>query len=136
MSLLEYPSVRSTAPRLDELEDAFVSWVRGPTKPDLVELGHDRHIAMMALAHQLEESPTDLTESACAEIGLPPGATIAAAVEALLHAVVDPQGPRCRSFRSASYYLRGLALLDAAPWAISRYRGLVAANAPSHSDVR
>lgn len=113
MSLLEYPSpVRSSSLDLDELEDAFHAWAHDPAKPDVVELCQHREVSMVELSRHLGASKATLAASACAQIGLPPGVTIGTAVAELLHATVDPDGPRCRSFRSASYYLRGLTLLD------------------------
>ena len=113
MSLLEYPSVRSSALRLDVLEDAFCAWAHDPAKPDVVDLGQDGEVAMVELSLRLGGSQATLPASACVQIGLPPDVTIATAVAELLRATVDPDGPRCRSFRAASYYLRGLARLDA-----------------------
>jgi hypothetical protein len=43
---------------------------------------------------------------------LPDGVTIATAIAHLLHATIALDGPRCRSFRSATYYLRRLNHLD------------------------
>ena len=111
MSLLEYPSVRSSALGLDELEDAFCAWVDEPVKPDVVDLGQHGAVPMVELSRRLRGSQARLAASACVQLGLPPGVTIAAAVAELLHATVDRDGPRCRSFRAASYYLRGLARL-------------------------
>ena len=113
MSLLEYPSVRSSALGLDELEDAFCAWVDEPVKPDVVDLGQHGAVPIAELSRRLRGSQATLPASACVQLGLPPGVTIAAAIAELLHATVDPGGPRCRSFRAASYYLRGLARLDA-----------------------
>lgn len=112
VSLLDYPSVRAPGPRLDELEDAFRVWTHDPAKPDVVYLGQLGDVPMVELSHRLRGSEATLAEAACAQLGLPPGATIATAVAALLHATDAPDGPRCRSFRAASYYLRGLARLD------------------------
>ena len=111
MSLLEYPAVRSSALGLDELEDAFCAWVDDPVKPDVVDLGQHGAVPIAELSRRLRGSQATLPASACVQLGLPPGVTIAAAVAELLHATVDPGGPRCRSFRAASYYLRGLARL-------------------------
>ena len=114
MSLLEYPSsVRSSALDLDELEHAFHAWAHDPAKPDVVDLGRHGEVSMVALSRHLGASRSTLAASACLQIGLPRGVTIATAVAELLHATVDPDGPRCRSFRAATYYLRGLARLDA-----------------------
>lgn len=54
MSVLNYPSVRSSTLHVDELQDAFLAWVRDPDMPDVVELGDQRVIPMAELArHQL-----------------------------------------------------------------------------------
>lgn len=114
MSLLDYPwSVSSTTSRLDELEDAFLTWVQDPVKPDIARLSPTRDLPMVELVRQLDGSSTELAPSACTLLGLPAGSTIGTAVAVLLHATMDPLGPRCRSFRSATYYLRRLDRLDA-----------------------
>lgn len=114
MSLLEYlPSVRPSVADLDELEDIFVAWMLAPAKPDVVDLRRNRQISMVELSRRLGASPSPLPAAACVQIGLPAGVTIATAVAELLHATVDPDGPRCRSFRAGMFYLRGLALLEA-----------------------
>ena len=113
MSLLEYPSsVRSSTLRLDELEDAFVAWAHDPAKPDVVDLGQHREVPMVELSRHLLGSQATLAASASVQVGLPPGVTIATAVAELLQATAAADGPRCRSFRAASYYLRGLVRLD------------------------
>lgn len=91
---------------------------------------------MVELSRHLGESRATLAASACVQIGLPPGVTIAAAVAALLHATIDPDGPRCRSFRAASYYLRGLARLDADLRPIPRYLAPRTDDSRGHPGVR
>lgn len=113
MSLLERPSsVESPALHPDELEDAFRAWIRGRAKPDVVDLGQHQDLSMVELSRHLAGSREPLDASEARQIGLLPSATIATAAAALLHTTVDPEGPRCRSFRAVSYYLRGLARLD------------------------
>ncbi|MEX0953254.1 MAG: hypothetical protein WDZ26_05445 [Nitriliruptoraceae bacterium] len=120
MSLLEHPSsVRSFLSPLDELEDAFRAWAHGTDKPDTVDLGH-RQIPMVELSRRLANSQTTLDRTACIQIGVPDGATMAAATAELLHATIDPDGPRCRSFRAASWYLRGLPSFDVDLAAVTR----------------
>lgn len=136
MSLLDYPSVLSPALHLDELEDAFRAWAHDPTKPDVVDLGHHGDVSMVELSRRLGGSRATLAASACMQIGVPPGVTIATAVAALLHATVDSDGPRCRSFRAASYYLRGLARLDADLPAITDHVGSSTEGSRGHPDVR
>jgi hypothetical protein len=50
-------------------------------------------------------------------------------------AAVDPDGLPCRSFRAASYHLRGLAMLDADLPAITGYLGSRADGSTGHPDV-
>ncbi|GEM_PF-3803810 len=136
MSLLEYPSVRSSALRLDELEDAFCAWAHDPAKPDVVDLDQHGQVAMAELSRRLGGSQATLPASACVQIGLPPGVSIATAVAELLHATVDPDGPRCRSFRAASYYLCGLARLDTDLRPVTRYLGSNTEDSRGHRGVR
>ena len=136
MSLLEYPSVRSSALQLDDLEDAFCAWVRDPAKPDVVGLGPHGQVAMVELSRRLGGSPATLDASGCGQLGLPSGVSIATAVAALLHATVDADGPRCRSFRAACYYLRGLARLDADLRPDDGYLGSYAEGSRGQPDVR
>lgn len=127
MSVLESPespsSVDTPALHSDELEHAFRAWLRGRTKPNVLDLGQHRELSMVELSRQLEGSQATLVASEAGQLGLPPNVTIATAAAALLHATVDPRGPRCRSFRAASYYLRGLARLDADPLATTSNLG-------------
>lgn len=114
MSVLESPPfLRSSPLQLVDLEHAFLAWAQDPTKPDVVDLGQQRQLSMLELLRHLAGSQTTLTASACTQVGVPAATTIGTAAAELLHATVDPDGPRCRSFRSASYYLRGLIRLDA-----------------------
>ena len=122
VSLLESPPVRSptldldvlaSTLDLDVLEDAFAAWAHDPAKPDAVDLGAHGAVSMVELLRRVRGSTATLSASASSQIGSPPGVTIAAAAARLLHATVDPDGPQCRSFRAASYYLCGLARLDA-----------------------
>lgn len=114
MSLLEIsPAGTTSRSGLDELEDAFLAWVDDPTKPDVVEFGPPsyRTVPTVGLLRRLGSSRAALPAPACKQIGLPSGVTIAAAAAELLWATIDPGGPRCRSFRAATYYLRGLSRL-------------------------
>ncbi len=114
MSVLESPATTSSSVLgVDALEEVFRTWALDPAKPDVVDLGEHGNVGMVELSRQLGGSEATLAASACAQLGVPPGATIATAARELLHATIDPKGPRCRSFRAASYYLRGLIRLDA-----------------------
>ena len=143
MSLLERPSVRSSAPSLDdpavrlaELEDAFRAWAQDPAKPDVVDLGQHGQVPMVELARRLRGSPARLGAPASVQIGLPSDVSIGTAVAALLQATVDPDGPRCRSLRAASYYLCGLVRLGADFRPVVRHSGSSADDSRGHCDVR
>jgi hypothetical protein len=113
MSLLQsQPAADSRAHHPDELELAFRHWADSTDHPDAVHVGH-RALPMADLARLLSRSHGELPAATCVGLGLRPGATIATAATTLLWATVDPEGPRCRSFRAATFFLRGLALLDA-----------------------
>ncbi len=140
MSLLRYPTlapspVRSSASQLGEFEAAFTAWADDPAKPDAVDLGQRGAMSMVELSRQLVGSSATLATSACAQIGLPPGTAIVTAAGALLRATVDPDGPRCRSFRAACYYLRGLSRLDADPCTCAHDLGTRIEGSPGHLDV-
>lgn len=100
---------------IDELEAVFDAWVNDPAKPDTVDIGPDEQLAVADLLRRLQGSQRRLVPPAGERIGLPGDVTVATAATELLHATVDPDGPRCRSFRAASYYLRGLAHLNDDP---------------------
>jgi hypothetical protein len=113
MSLLEAPSARSRSSlQPDEFEDAFIAWIHDPARPDMIEVGSAGPYTMVDLAQRLTGSQIRLGPVSAPRLGLCPDATLAAAARALLHATVDPDGPRCRSFRAAGLYLRGLARLE------------------------
>lgn len=116
MSLLEAPAPRtSLVPRSAELEDAFIAWIRDPAHPDVVELGRLGRISMVDLTRRLMQSHARLGSASATQLGLCPDTTFAGAASALHHATVDPDGPRCRSFRAAGLYLHGRARLDDDP---------------------
>jgi hypothetical protein len=97
---------------LYDFEDSFLAWAEFSEKSDLVPIGDHHHLPMTDLARLLRNSRAPLTAAAAAQLGLPPGAPISTAAADLLHATIDPAGPRCRSFRSASYYLCGRSRLN------------------------
>lgn len=111
--LAPLPTLHSPQLCEEELEDAFLAWADSPAKPDAVRLSGNRYLTMLELSRRLRSSNARLSDPASETLGLPQDATIAAAVAVLLHATVDPDGPQCRSFRSASLFLRGLARLEA-----------------------
>ena len=136
MSILGYPPARSTASSLDAFEDDFLDWLHDPVMPEVIAAGRDGEIAMVDLCRDLAGSPTTLSVLDARRIGLSAGATVGTAATALLHATVDPQGPRCRSFRAARYYLRGLANLDTDLLPAARDLDVVTETARRYADVR
>jgi hypothetical protein len=109
--------MRRPDPTLVDLELAFRAWVEGPTRPDIVTLGDgDGDGVAIALEQVLEallESKAPLAPARGRTLGLDHGACIALAARRLLDARLDPGGPRCRSFRAATYYLSGLSRIEA-----------------------
>jgi hypothetical protein len=92
---------------LHRLDAAFRAWVDDATKPQhLLVRGDD--VVMVPLERALTElldSTAPLAPAHGNALGLADDATIATAAADLLHASTDPDGPHCRSFRSASYFL-------------------------------
>lgn len=107
------PNFRSSPLRVQDLEDHFLVWAESPEKPDVVELGQRRALLMTTLARRLARSTRPLTPAAALQLGLSPDTTIAVAADELLMATINPDGPRCRSYRAASFFLRGRAQLEA-----------------------
>jgi len=68
-------------------------------------------IPLGAALRVLSTSTRPLAPARGESLGLPADVTLGAAATALLQACEDPDGPRCRSYRSATYFLIGLALL-------------------------
>ena len=94
-----------------ELEAAFQRWLVEPLAADEVHLD-GRGPSPRALGEVLEvlcTSRRPLSDPAAAMLGMPAGTTISQAARELQHAVEDPTGPRCRSYRAAVYYLQGLS---------------------------
>jgi hypothetical protein len=111
------PSDRTTSllgsTHLDVLEDAFRAWVTGREKPDvlIVAAGGCHPVPIEHALRRLSTSTQPLAPAPGAALGLCPDATVGTAAAALLQARADPAGPRCRSYRSATYFLFGRALL-------------------------
>ncbi|HEX9888346.1 MAG TPA: hypothetical protein VGA69_02625 [Nitriliruptorales bacterium] len=61
-----------------------------------------------ALLDRLARSDEPLPDTCSHRLGLVAGTSFGAAARWLRWAKWDPHGPRCRSYRSASYYVRGL----------------------------
>jgi hypothetical protein len=104
----------SDAPDRALLEAAFRSWVEGHAKADLLVVKALEPIAvpLERALRRLTTSTAPLTPAHGTALGLAEDVTIGAAAAALLQACVDPAGPRCRSYRSATYFLVGRALLE------------------------
>jgi hypothetical protein len=102
------------APEQALLEAAFRSWVEGHAKADLLVVGTCDPVAVPldSALHRLSTSTRRLAPTHGAALGLAEDVTIGAAATALLQACEDPTGPRCRSYRSATYFLIGKALLE------------------------
>jgi hypothetical protein len=87
----------------------FLGWLTACVLDE--ELDADGHLApdptfehlLDGLGVSRSPLPTELAEA----LGLGPGATVGDAATELLAAVTDLTGPRCRSYRSAVYFLQG-----------------------------
>jgi len=66
----------------------------------------DPQQALTGMLGELIRSGRPLTSGAAVQLGLPVGTTQGHAATELLLAVNDPDGPNCRSYRSALYFLR------------------------------
>lgn len=86
-------------------EAAFDAWLDAADHPEQV-LHHGRPLAVREVLTAVLSSRRPLRARSARELGVPVGTTTGAAAAWLLVAVDDPGGPRCRSFRSALYYLR------------------------------
>lgn len=100
---------------LDTLSGLLRRWLQGRARPDVLLVDPDGPGTLPladALVH-LRDTTAPLGAACARQVGLPDDATIAEAAHKLLFARFHRDGPRCRSFRSASYYLRGLARIGA-----------------------
>jgi hypothetical protein len=117
------PSTRPTLPpSLGELETAFIRWLADPVTSDEVRLdgGHGPLLPMRPVLDAVSASTRPLSGEAAATLGMPAGTTIGHAASELRLAVDDPAGPRCRSYRAAAYYLRGLDRIALATTGVER----------------
>ena len=95
---------------LQDLEAVFLRWLVDPVDADGLRVdGDDRsprplRQVMDALAVSHRSLPPEVAD----RFGLASGTTVGRVATELRRAVEDPDGPRCRSYRSAAYYLRGL----------------------------
>ncbi|MEX2562785.1 MAG: hypothetical protein WD358_05970 [Nitriliruptoraceae bacterium] len=110
-----YLDDEAESPSLRFLEVAFRGWVDGYVKPEILIVGSIDHpeVSMDTALRRLRHSTEPLAPAHGRMLGLDDDATIAVAADALLGACSDPDGPRCRSFRAASYFLSGLARINA-----------------------
>ncbi|MFP4148699.1 MAG: hypothetical protein ACLFUG_10705 [Nitriliruptoraceae bacterium] len=109
---------RTCFDELPALEAVLRTWIQGRARPDIVLIDPDRgvQVSLDELLRELRASSTPLGTGYAASLGLPADATVGEAAAALLAARHDVDGPRCRSFRSASYFLNRLppiAAIDA-----------------------
>lgn len=105
------PGSQAVAQDLLALEGVFREWVQGRARPEVVLIDPDGggSVSLDELLVRLCASSAPLGADCSRRLGLPDDATVALAAEELLYARHDRDGPLCRSFRSASYYLYGLA---------------------------
>ena len=91
------------------MEQAFLGWLAEPTSADELPLDHSEGpVPLTRVLGELSLSGRLLPADTAARVGLPDGTTVGHAAAELVFAVLDPAGPRCRSFRAAVYYLRDL----------------------------
>jgi hypothetical protein len=105
------PEEATGEPSLTVLEDAFRRWVEGRVRPETLSIGRDPAVdlPMELVLRRLTSSTAPLRPTDGRRLGLAADVCVAEAAERLLQARLDPSGPRCRSFRAASYFLVGLA---------------------------
>jgi len=105
-------ALETMAPAL--LEAGFRTWVESFMKSEALVVGTgDPVVVPIERALLALTSSTQLLAPAHgATLGLDADVTIGAAASALLQACIDPDGPRCRSYRSATFFLVGRSLLD------------------------
>lgn len=97
------------------LEAVLRHWVQGRARPELVLIHPEEGstVSLDQVLARLCSSSAPLGAACSRRLGLSDDTTVSEAAEELLFARHDPGGPRCRSFRSASYYLYGLARIAA-----------------------
>jgi|GEM_PF-4622507 len=110
------PASQPAGQDLLALEGVLRHWVRGRARPEVVLIDPDGggSVSLDEVLVQLCASSAPLGVDCARRLGLSADATIAEAAENLLYARHDRDGPLCRSFRSASYYLYGLARIATA----------------------
>lgn len=109
----DWVDIREPAgPSLAVLENAFRRWVTGTGHADLMHVHRDLDVPLAPVLEQLRASTRPLLPADAGILGLPDHASLGDAATQLLRAHIDPGGPRCRSLRSAVWYLQGLGRLD------------------------
>lgn len=99
---------------LAEAERAFLTWLDDPGNPDVARLPDGTVVPVGSVLGAASTSTQELPRYGALSLGLTPGISIGDAATELLVCVVDPAGPRCRSYRAAVLYLRGLVDLTSA----------------------
>lgn len=114
------PSIPS--PSLGELETAFIGWFADLVTSDEVHPDGDAGspFPMRAVLDALGTSTHPLSDEVAGTLRMPTGTTVGHAASELRLAVDDPAGPRCRSYRAAAYYLRGLDRIALATTEVER----------------
>jgi len=103
------PQPPVSSPRQRVTEQAFLAWLAEPTSADQLPVTDgDRPEPLAQILGELSLSRRLLPSETAAGLGLPADASVGHAATEVLLAVKDPAGPRCRSFRAAVFYLRGL----------------------------
>jgi hypothetical protein len=89
-------------------EAAFEAWLTSDDRPEVWEVGgpDDPETSLTGMLGELVLSSRQLPADAADALGMPPGTRMGHAAAELILAVNDPAGPRCRSYRSALYFLR------------------------------
>ena len=99
---------------LEEAERAFLTWLDDPGNPDVARLPDGTLVPVGRVLGAASTSTRELPRYGALSLGLTPGISLGDAATELLVCVVDPAGPRCRSYRAAVLYLRGLVDLSSA----------------------
>lgn len=111
-----------TAGGTTELRSLLTEWLAHDSRPVLIAhanglRANDGHgapspLTIETVVRGLLADPTPLPTQALKALGLPAGTRTSAVARLLLWAVEEPAGPRCRSYRAASYFLADLDTND------------------------
>lgn len=107
------PAHLAATPSLLSQEIGFRAWIDSRAKHDVMAVcaGSQTTMLLEDALYNLLDSTERLAPANSAAIGLSDTDTLATAAAQLLWAHTNTNGPRCRSFRSASLYLVGMASL-------------------------